>query len=56
MASIKESTSPVAALKEILHYKQLFQTDFRKEGFDKEPEIINEYIGQMQKDGHEVSV
>ena len=27
-----------------------------KEGLDKEPETINEYIGQMQKDGHEVSV
>ena len=27
-----------------------------KEGLDKEPEIINEYIDQMQKDGHEVTV
>lgn len=27
-----------------------------KEGLDKEPEIINEYIAQMQKDGHEVTV
>ena len=28
VASKKESTSPVAALQEILHYKQPFQTDF----------------------------
>lgn len=27
-----------------------------KEGLDKEPEIINEYIAQMQKDGHEITV
>ena len=53
---MKESTSPVTALQEILHYKQPFQTDFMKEGLDKEPEIINEYIAQMQKDGHEVTV
>ena len=56
VASMKESTSPVAALQEILHYKQPFQTDFMKEGLDKEPEIIHEYIAQMQKDGHEVTV
>ena len=56
VASTKESTSPVIALQEILHYKQPFQTDFMKEGLDKEPEIINEYIAQMQKDGHQVTV
>ena len=56
VASMKQSTSPVAALQEILHYKQPFQTDFMKEGLDKEPDIINEYIAQMQKDGHEVTV
>ena len=27
-----------------------------KEGLDKEPEIINEFITQMQKDGHQVTV
>ena len=27
-----------------------------KEGLLKEPEIINEYIAQMQKDGHQVTL
>ena len=27
-----------------------------KEGLDKEPEITNEYIAQIQKDGNEVTV
>ena len=53
---MKELASPVAALQEILYYKQPFQTDFMKEGIDKEPEIINEVIRQMQKDGHEITV
>lgn len=35
VASMKESTFPVAALQEILHYKQPFQTDFMKKVLTK---------------------
>jgi len=53
---MKGSTSPISALQEILHYKQQFQTYFMKEGLEKEPEIISEYITEMQNDGHQVTV
>ena len=56
VASMKGSTSPISALQEMLHYKQPFQTYFMKEGLEKEPEIISEYITEMQNDGHQVTV
>lgn len=49
---MKESTSPISALQKILHYKQPFQNYFMKEDLEKEPEIISEYITEMQKDRH----
>ena len=55
VASMKESTSPVIALQEILHYNPKFPTYFMKEGLDKEPEIISKYIAEMQEDSHQVS-
>ena len=56
VAAMKETTCPKSALEEILQYKQPYQSDLMREGLQKESEIITEYITEMHRNGHEVTV
>ena len=56
VAAMKETTCPKSALEEILQYKQPYQSDLMREGLQKESEIIGEYITEMHRNGHEVTV
>ena len=52
IASLKPTTSPTKALREILQYDKPYQSEAMKDGLQKECEIEKLYVTSMQKLGH----
>ena len=56
VASLKPTTSPSKALKEVMGYSQIPQTTAMREGLEKEDEIAQVFISEMDKQGCGVTV
>ena len=51
VASLKPSTSPTKALKEVMGYSEIPQTTAMREGLEKEDEIAQVFISEIAKKG-----
>ena len=56
VASLKPTTSPSKALREVMGYSDIPQTTAMREGLEKEDEIAQVFISEMKKQGCEVTV
>ena len=56
IATLQATTSPTKAISEVLHYKQIPQTIYMKEGLSREGAVIAEYIKSRKLNNQNVLV